>query len=592
MSLSFIKENLSIDRVIEKHTKLINIGSGKAKALCPFHNEKTPSFFVNLETQLFYCYGCKAGGDVLTFLNLKEGIPYSGMADYVEEFYGINIPDRKIEHNPEKDKQLSLLKLFYERFSGNKQPAIDYLKSRIRNFENYSKTDVFYVSKNDLIKFIHTLPEDSKATAKSLGIFWNGSGSIYPAFGDRVIFPLFKHKTLIGLNGRTLSELQIDKNKKYLLTNSGEVFKKSDFLYGIQQAREIAKHSDVNYVYVTEGALDAISLLENNIPAVSVLGSYVSEKQFKMLSQSFEYIYLCLDGDSSGLEGAITSLNEEVFLNGLQISGSIVTLPKNTDVNEYINTCGVDTFKKLPITTFEDAIINNYIKSSQKSMVHSTNVDALKVSFLKNILPKLLHYKTNSFAHAIVIRIAERLGFDLSRMFLMIDNSVNTAKTELENEISSTDRSELVTLSPLELRILSVAYSHPNIVKELRSKSWFIHLPLNLKDLIEIIDSYHESGTNILELVERKSTIDKTKKDLYLKTLLLLRKIKEYSKVLEELASIDTIMSAKSEKSKALKLTKATQAFVKKNKTDVKKIIEQIVEKPVEVAKEKPYIVY
>lgn len=593
MSLTFIKENLAIDRVLEKYTKLTNIGAGKAKGLCPFHNEKTPSFFVNVETGLFYCHGCKTGGDVLTVLNLKEGIPYAGMADYVEEFYGLNIPDRKVEKNPEKEKQLGFLKMFYERFSNNKENADIYLRSRIKNFKNKSKTDAFYVSKDGLSSFIKSLSEEFKNIAKDLGIYWDNNGSVYPAFGDRVIFPLFKHKTLVGLNGRTLSNSYTDTKRKYLLTQSGEVFKKSDFIYGIQQAREVSKNNDINYVYVTEGVLDAITLLENNIPAVSILGSYISERQFKMLSQSFETLYLCLDGDSAGLEGATKSLHDEVFINGLQTSGFIVNLPKGEDATDYLNKYSLTAFKNLPVTSFEDTIINTYIKTSQKSMINSNhNVDALKISFLKNILPKLLHYKTNSLAYSIVIRISERIGFDLARLFLMIDNSVDTAQQEIVTKIETTDRKDLVTLSPLELRVVSLAYSHPKIIKDIKIKHWYSNLSLNLKDLLEIIDNYGDSNSNLLELVQRKSTIDPAKRDLYLKTLMMVRKITDNTKISEEFESINEIMGAKSEKSKALRLTKATQAFVKKNKLDVKKIIEDNLPDIKETPKEKLYIIY
>lgn len=593
MSLTFIKENLAIDRVLEKYTKLTNIGAGKAKGLCPFHNEKTPSFFVNVETGLFYCHGCKTGGDVLTVLNLKEGIPYAGMADYVEEFYGLNIPDRKIEKNPEKDKQIAFLKLFYERFSKNKEKATEYLQNRINGFRNRSKTDAFYVSKKDLLLFIDTLPEDNKKIARDLGIYWQNENSIYPAFGDRVIFPLFKYKTLVGLNGRTLSDHYVDTKRKYLLTQSGEVFKKSDFIYGIQQAREVSKNNDINYVYVTEGVLDAITLLENNIPAVSILGSYVSERQFKMLIQSFETIYLCLDGDSAGLEGAAKSLHDEVFINGIQASGFIVNLPKAEDVTEFLNKNSLTAFKNLRATSFEDAIINSYIKNSQKAMVNSSNnVDALKISFLKSILPKLLHYKTNSLAYSIVIRIAERIGFDLSRLFLMIDNSVDNAQQEIVSKIENTDKKDLVTLSPLEIRVLSLAYSHPKIIKDIKIKPWYLNLSLNLKDLLEIIDNYGDYNPNLFELVQRKSTIDQSKRELYLKSLMLIRKITDYSKISEEFDSINEIMDAKSEKSRALRLTKATQAFVKKNRLDVKKIIEDNLPDIKETPKEKSYIIY
>lgn len=593
MSLTFIKENLAIDRVLEKYTKLTSIGAGKAKGLCPFHNEKNPSFFVNVETGLFYCHGCKTGGDVLTVLNLKEGIPYAGMADYVEEFYGLNIPDRKVEKNPEKEKQISFLKLFFERFSQNTDKAQEYLKARVKSFRNKSKIGAFYVSKKDLLSFIATLPEDSKKVARDLGVYWSNENSDYPAFGDRVIFPLFKYKTLVGLNGRTLSESYVDTKRKYLLTQSGEVFKKSDFVYGIQQAREVSKNNDINYVYVTEGVLDAITLLENNIPAVSILGSYISERQFKMLSQSFETLYLCLDGDSAGLEGATKSLHDEVFINGLQTSGFIVNLPKNEDVTDFLNKNSLTSFKNLPVTSFEDAIINTYIRSSQKSMVNSNyNVDALKISFLKNVLPKLLHYKTNSLAYSVVIRISERLGFDLSRLFLMIDNSVDTAQQEIVTKIENTDRKELVTLSPLEIRVLSLAYSHPKIIKDIRIKPWYSTLSLNLKDLLEIIDNYGDSNANLLELVQRKSTIDASKRELYLKTLMMVRKITDTTKIKEEFESINEIMGAKSEKSKALRLTKATQAFVKKNKLDAKKIIEDNLPDIQEPPKEKSYIIY
>lgn len=592
MSFTYIKENLSIEKVAEKYTKLTNIAPGKAKGLCPFHNEKTPSFFVNLDTQFFYCFGCKAGGDVITLISLKENIPMSGVAEYVEQAYGINVPERVTEKNPIKENQFRVLKLFYERFSTENKQAIDYLSSRIRNFENKHKIDAFYVSKNDLLKFFNFLSEEDKKTANDLGLVWGKNGRVYPAFGDRVVFPLFRYKTLIGFNGRTLSNNEIDLSKKYLLSNSGEVFKKSEFIYGLSTARDIAKANDKNFVYVTEGVLDAISLQEHGIPAVCVLGSYINARQFQLLGQNFDNIYICLDGDESGESGAIKSLHEEVFLHGLNTSGFIVKMKRGQDVTDFLNTHSILEFKALETLSFEDSIINFYIKNTQKAFSDTSNITNLKLSFLKNILPKLLHYKTNRFAHSIVVRIASRIGFDLDKLFTMIDNSVVVAKKEIVEEISNTNPDKLLTLSPLELNLLSLSLSYPKLIQEIKIKPWYTHLNIECKDILDIINESAGSQENISTLIKRKTTNNKVKEELYYKTIAFLDKRTDYDKILEDFTKINDVLSAKMENSRGKILAKATQAFVKKNKTDVKKIIEQHVEKPIEVAKEKPYIVY
>lgn len=596
MSLLYIKNALRLEDVVGRYTRLTEGGSKKLKGLCPLHNEKTPSFYVNLDTQLFYCYGCKTGGDVVTFLNVKENIPFSALPEYAKDVYGIDIPERTQVDNPKKDIQLKTLKLFYERFGSNKSEAINYLKSRINNFSNNHNIDAFFVSKQSLKDFVDTLPESNRQAAKDLGIFWEKNDNVYPAFGDRVIFPLFRYTTLVGLNGRTISQNPIDLSKKYLLTNVGEVYKKTEYLYGIQKAKEIAKLVDVDYVYITEGVLDCIALQEKNIPAVCVLGSYISDDQFKIIRQSFSTLYIALDGDTAGSSGANKSVHDEIFVKGIEASGYVVKLPQGVDVADYLNSNTVESFKSLPLVSFEDTVINIYIKNAQKACATYDDQDNLKMIFLKSFLPKLLHYQTNRFANSLVIRIAERVGFDLQKLFLMIDKSVKTAKNDLVQEIASTDPKTISTLSPIEINLLNVAYSFPRIIQTIKTKAWYTHLTLEAKDILDILDLSTDTTDNIVVTIQNKPGLDKNRKDFYLKVLFLLNKYDSYDIISKEFEKLDELMTLKLEKSKALKLTKATYALNKKNKSDVKEIVKDFFGDEIKEERknkpEKTYVVY
>lgn len=562
-----IKNLLNISTVASSYTKLVKVGDGKYRGLCPLHSEKTPSFYVNDNYGSYYCFGCKSGGDLFSLIEHKEHLKGYELLNYTAQKYGLNIEIKELdntnkEENAQKIEQLSILKLFVERFSqySVRKKMTDYLQKRFKNINQtvINNLGIFYVPFSETQGFIQSLTERQLQIAEEIGLVRRYLDKVYTPFAGRIVFPIKHNGDIVALNGRAIHS---QKNFKYVLTSSGKIFHKNLVLYGLSEANRIAAEQKKNYVYVCEGVFDSIALLMNGIPAVSVLGSSISLQQFTTLAKNFSTIYLALDNDNTGIEGT-EKIVQKAFESEVITHGYIVKINEGKDVNEFLYHHTLEEFLELPTISFEDAIINYHIRSTRKLISNSSNVEELKKRISAKLIPQLYDYKNNEFSHSLLMRYSERLGVDPSKILGVLDSSIKKLKYGIiKEEIKKEDNNLSLPITFAELKILSIASSNRQLIEKIKTAEWYPFISVYTKDLLDIIYSEED----VFEAISHKHDSDS-----YAKILMFVPNIPS-DIIMKEFELINELMSLRTEGSKNAKFILTVKALRRKTSNDAAK---------------------
>jgi len=304
-----IKDATNIVEIVAEKIKLENSGIN-FKACCPFHNEKTPSFFVNPSLQRYRCFGCGANGDALDFLQNFEGITFYEALKALADRAGITLKEfQKSKDDEEREKMIEVLSFAkeYYHFLLTKhevgQIGRDYLKNRGITSESIKIFQLGFATNawDSLLKYLHQKKKYSLELIEKTGLIIKGrNGGYYDRFRERLIFPLKNHRgQVVGFSGRLLS--QSPKEAKYINSPETLLYHKSQMLYGYSELfREIKKKEQV---IVVEGEFDMISSTQahvNNI--VAIKGSALTTDQVNLLSRVAKTIILSLDADEAGVK--------------------------------------------------------------------------------------------------------------------------------------------------------------------------------------------------------------------------------------------------------------------------------------------------
>lgn len=305
-SVSQIKQNLDIIDVIGTYVSLKKSGHNY-KGVCPFHNEKTPSFMVSPELQIYKCFGCGASGDMFKFVQEIEGIDFSDALEQLAERAGVTLEKRDFdpqgkakkiiyEINEETTKFYQYLLLKHE--VGKK--GLEYVeKKRKLTKETIKEFRIGYApnSWETLYNYLKKKGFSDEDLAQSGVVTQRYSGDgLRDKFVGRVVFPLSGvDKKIVGFTGRTI----FDKDPKYLNTSETPVFHKTYFLYGLDKAKLAIKHEGAVFV---EGQMDVISAHQAGIHnVIATSGTSLTEQQLHLLSRFTKDITFCFDSDSAGI---------------------------------------------------------------------------------------------------------------------------------------------------------------------------------------------------------------------------------------------------------------------------------------------------
>lgn len=336
--ISEVKDQNNIVEVIAERIKLES-GGLNFKACCPFHSEKTPSFFVNPSLQRYRCFGCGANGDVLDFLQNFEGVTFYEALKTLADRAGIALKDfQRSGEDEEREILLEILNLAkeYYHYLLTKhevgQVGRDYLAKRGTNSESIKLFQLGFATNawDSLLKYLHHKKKYRLDLIEKTGLIIKGrNGGYYDRFRERLIFPLKNHRgQVVGFSGRLLS--QSPKEAKYINSPETSLYHKSKMLYGYSELfREIKKKEQV---VVVEGEFDMISSAQAHVNhVVAIKGSALTTDQVNLLSRVVKTIILSLDADEAGIKATERAI-EIVRAKGIDLK--VIDLKHSDLLNE------------------------------------------------------------------------------------------------------------------------------------------------------------------------------------------------------------------------------------------------------------------
>ena len=357
-SEDYIQELIDKNDIVEyisRSVRLKRTGS-TFKGLCPFHKEKTPSFSVSPDKQLFYCFGCGKGGTVINYVMQQENLDFVESVKLLAEKCGMELPEddrRTNENNLKKRQTIYKINSISGRFFYDKlyEPcgiaARDYINRRQIVQSTVNRFGLGYAPDgNLLLKHLREQGFSDDEIVESGVAGKSENGDIYDRFRNRLMFPIIDiRKNIIGFGGRVLD----DSKPKYLNSPETAAFNKSYNLFGLN----IAKNSSEDYLILVEGYMDVIQLHQHGInTAIATLGTALTPEQSRIIKRHKNEVIIAYDSDEAGQKAtqrAIELLNED----GLRVR--VLTMSGSKDPDEYIKTNGVGAFRKL-ITDSQEQI--------------------------------------------------------------------------------------------------------------------------------------------------------------------------------------------------------------------------------------------
>ena len=334
--------------VVSQYVKLTRRGSTYF-GLCPFHNEKTPSFSVTPSKQMYYCFGCGAGGNVFNFVMEYENYTFGEALQHLADRAGVQLP--KIEYSREArqkaEERAALLEInklaaryfYYQLRRESGKTAYAYLTGRGLSEETIKKFGLGYSDKfsDDLYKFLKS-KNYSDTLLRDSGLFnVDERHGMYDKFWNRVIFPIMDvNNRVIGFGGRVMG----DGKPKYLNSPETKIFDKSRNLYGLNVARTTRK----NYLILCEGYMDVISMHQAGFTnAVASLGTALTSGHASLLKRYTQEVLLLYDSDDAGVRAALRAIP---ILREAGVTSRVVNLRPHKDPDEFIKALGGEEFEK------------------------------------------------------------------------------------------------------------------------------------------------------------------------------------------------------------------------------------------------------
>ncbi len=334
--------------VISGYVKLQKKGSSYF-GLCPFHNEKSPSFSVSRQKQMFYCFGCGAGGNVITFVMKYENYTFMEALKMLAERAGVELPE--VEYSKEAkekaDTRATLLeinklaaKYFYAQLkSQSGSIAHSYLTKRGLDEETITAFGLGYSNKysDDLYRYLKTKGYSDTMISKAGLISIDEKNGVYDKFWNRVMFPIMDvNNHVIGFGGRVMG----DAKPKYLNSPETEIFDKSRNLYGLNRARTSRKP----YFLICEGYMDVIALHQAGFTnAIASLGTALTTGHASLIKRYVNEVFLTYDSDEAGTKAALRAIP---ILREAGISAKIIRMEPYKDPDEFIKNLGAEAFEE------------------------------------------------------------------------------------------------------------------------------------------------------------------------------------------------------------------------------------------------------
>ena len=343
-----VRSRNDIVDVISSYVKLQKKGSSYF-GLCPFHNEKSPSFSVSRGKQMYYCFGCGAGGNVFTFLMEYENYTFQEALKYLADKAGVELPQTEYSAQAKERADLKAILLeinkiaaqyFYVQLKSSKGKAgLSYLKRRELSDDTIKAFGLGYSNKysDDLYRYLKERGYKDEMIAKAGLISIDERHGAHDKFWNRVMFPIMDvNSRVIGFGGRVMG----DAKPKYLNSPETLIFDKSRNLYGLNRARSTRKP----YFLLCEGYMDVISLHQAGFTnAVASLGTALTPGHASLIKRYVKEVYLTYDSDEAGTKAALRAIP---ILKDVGITAKIIRMEPYKDPDEFIKNLGAEAFEE------------------------------------------------------------------------------------------------------------------------------------------------------------------------------------------------------------------------------------------------------
>lgn len=336
-----IRQRTDIVELIGEFLPLKKVGKNH-RTLCPFHTEKDPSFYVNPEKKIFYCFGCQVGGDAVTFLMKYENLDFASAIEKLGKRVGIQIArgttrDKYEEYYEANEFAANHFHAFLKSEKGRK--GLDYFVSRGLTQETIDQFKLGYVPISGIL--VNAARQKAFKIEKLIKVGLVSQDRGYEHLRERAVFPIFNlGGRVIGFGGRRIDDKV---EPKYLNSTESPIFKKGDALFGLFQAKDSIKVK--NLALLVEGYFDYLSLYQAGITNVAApLGTAFTENQASLLSRFCKKVQIFFDGDLSGIRAALRAIG---LLINVQVEVGVITLPEGKDPDLYIREKGIQSANEL-----------------------------------------------------------------------------------------------------------------------------------------------------------------------------------------------------------------------------------------------------
>ena len=414
--------------------------------LCPFHNEKTGSFSVAPHKQMFFCFGCGAGGNVFTFLMKYENFTFTEAMQALADRAGVDLPQQEMSAaaKREADRKTTLLeinkqaaKYFYSLLRNERgKKAYEYFKNRELSDETMKKFGLGYSDQysDDLYRYLKKLGYDDNILKESGLVSIDEARGGHDKFWNRAMFPIMDvHNRVIGFGGRVMG----DGEPKYLNSPETKIFDKSRNLYGLNIARSTRK----NQLLLCEGYMDVIALHQAGFDnAVASLGTALTSGHASLLKRYTKEVYLTYDSDGAGTKAALRAIP---ILKEVGIVTKVINMQPYKDPDEFIKALGAEAYQE----RIEQAENSFMFEIRIMQMNYDMNDPESKTAFYNEIAKKLLGFEEELERNNYIQAVAEKymIAFeDLRRLVnnLAIKGGIVKAPAKLKTGINENKKKE------------------------------------------------------------------------------------------------------------------------------------------------------
>ncbi|MGA1847159.1 DNA primase [Deferribacter abyssi] len=558
-SISIILEQVNILDIISEYVELKKTGKNY-RGLCPFHTEKTPSFYVSEDKGVFHCFGCGVSGNAISFVMKYHGYDFIDAIKYLGDKYGINI-----EMGVVKPIINDLYSLHQEISLFAKKEILLSKDDRIKKFLKQRKLSLDLIDEFDIgfigdINFESILKKYDREVILKSGLFYEKNGSYFFKLKNRILFTIHSlTDKVIAFSGRVLD----GSLPKYINSPETDIFSKRKILYNLNRAKHYIK-GEVRKIYVVEGYFDVIRMWEFGFKnCVSTMGTSLTEDHAAILKRYADEVVLLFDGDEAGRKAAIRSL--DVFLKNSFVP-NVLFLPNGEDPDTFLLKNGKDAF--INFERSKKDLFKLFIKNASKRCRDNYN---LKSKYLSDLSRKLALINDNYLKEMYLKEISSIFYVDYDSLKKGVDFSL--AKKIL-------NKSERKVKYICEYDFISSLFSLPEdilfeLITDIDENYFFDE---KMKKVFRKIVEFLNKNVNICVLVD-----DPEVGDFLSELLLKERSYKDdyYSALLNKYKiCINYLKRIKKEKQKLLKMSKDNH-----KKIEIINEINDIIEKQKEYEK-------